>query len=737
MIAAEIRARWQGVQWQRGARAAIAVGSAMVVCHGFGVPPGAAALGVFNTMLVDNGGPYKTRLTTMATALIGGAAALVLGSMVPQELGIAVAVTAVVSFVVIFSRVLSQPLASSSVLILVVYFAGVGGTQHTLHGALLSAAMVLGGGVWAGVLSLALWPVDPFRPARLSVAVCYGSMAGFTIGLAAGSGDDESVGRAAFEWQRGQRARMEQAGAALAATAARVPSRTIRARNLTVLLETADLLLARTMRLTELVDLVERGVGASQEEGAAAMARLEGMTAWLAGAEQAIHAGLEARPADAGASFGREGSSRVQYVDRRREEVRQAEEQRPESLLRHVLAEERDALLELEVAFDAVRAIWTGTEVKGVRVEGLATARERAGDGVRWDLGWIDAGWRDAVEANWTMQSAMLRHSLRVTVVAAVDVVVMRLIHVNHGFWLPMTSIILLQPYSAGTARKSLQRVTGTVLGGFLAALLAEVMPGQLSMILVVTLLTSLTLATFAVDYALYCFFLTPAFVLLSLPHAHDWRYAGIRIGTTLVGATVALAAMRLLWPERAEEELGGLLRRGAAADGAYLRAMLRFWETAPRQRLAAERQILAPARRACGLASNDAEEAVDRVMQEPQFGRLAADKLRLRNEALSFATYLRRLTQSITTLAVVGHETPRMQARLARVAERMEGVATGNILHVAEEEATGPVLVTVAEEQMRRIERQAGILEKTAQGLGGGSGVVATDEADESKAET
>ncbi len=306
-----------------------------------------------------------------------------------------------------------------------------------------------------------------------------------------------------------------------------------------------------------------------------------------------------------------------------------------------------------------------------------------------------------------------MRHALRVSVVGVVDVIVMRLIHVNHGFWLPMTSIILLQPYSAGTNRKSVQRVSGTIAGGFLAAVLAAAIPSSAWMTPVITSLAALTVATFAVDYAVYCFFLTPTFVLMSLPHPHDWRYALVRIGTTVAGALIAVTAMRLLWPERAEAELGTLLRRGAAADAAYLRALLRFWQS-PQRRLA-EREILAPARRACGLASNDAEEAVDRVMQEPQFGRIADNETRLRNDALTFATYLRRLTQSITTLAVLGRDTPLTHSRLESVAMRMERLAHGSagLSAPPENPAAGLALVNLAEEQMQRVERQVGILER------------------------
>ena len=84
-----------------------------------------------------------------------------------------------------------------------------------------------------------------------------------------------------------------------------------------------------------------------------------------------------------------------------------------------------------------------------------------------------------------------------------------------------------------------------------------------------ITVTSVLTLATFAVDYGWYTFFLTPTFVLMSLPQLRDWHYAGLRIGTTMMGALVAMAAMWLLWPEREGLELGRLLgTRGGGGCG-------------------------------------------------------------------------------------------------------------------------------------------------------------------------
>lgn len=314
----------------------------------------------------------------------------------------------------------------------------------------------------------------------------------------------------------------------------------------------------------------------------------------------------------------------------------------------------------------------------------------------------------------------MMRHSLRMAVVAAVDVVLIRWLRVQHGFWLAMTSIIVLQPYGSGTLRRGVQRVGGTIAGGLLAAVLVAVVQSQAGVIAVITATSVLTLATYAVDYAWYCFFLTPTFVLMSLPHLRDWHFAGIRMGTTVLGAAVSVVAMLVLWPEREHIELGRLLGRGAAAHAAYVRAMLRFWQTGAANRAVAEREVLAPARRSCGLAINDAEETLDRLMLEPRVGRASKWE-----EALTFVTYLRRLMRTVTTLAVVGAGgNSREVGRLEVVAGKLDRLAAalleGGEVRASEDSATSAVADagSVAEQQLRRLERQVGVLERAATAL-------------------
>jgi len=680
----------------------------MLACHWLHRPMGWAALGGFEAVIVDNGGPYRSRLYTIASVLLGGAICASIGILTPQNIVAAILISATVCFAVTYARVASQPIANSAVVILVLYFAGFGVEDRSLSNALVSTSAYVLGGIWAGILSLFLWPVDPFRPARLEVADCFDLLAGYTstipsaISEQASHDDDHEH---AIDFKRQIRHKLESAHAALSSTGARAPARTVRARNLSVLLETADQLFALTIRLTEVAEALPPG------QEARPRATLPSIARWLSEAEGAIATNLRLRPFDDAASFAPSGSHRLQYILRRAEEI---EAQRPaDSLRQYLIAAERDALQNLEIAFDAVRAVWTGVDPRpGSR--NLATPVQTA------DRATPD--WIDALRQNWTTISLMMRHALRISVVAAIDVLIIRAFNIGHGYWLAMTSIIVLQPYGFGTVRRSYHRVVGTVGGGILAALLAVLIHNQPGMMLVITICSVLTLATYAVHYGWYSFFLTPTFVLLSLPYLRDWRFAGVRVITTFLGGVIAVAAMRLLWPQNLSTELARLLARCCCASSAYVRAVLDFWNTPADRRRAAERTILAPARRACGLSSQDAEEALDRVLLEPTLGGSRSPQT---ENALTFATYNRRFVACATTLVSVGAADARTVSRLNLVTHELDSLGADlaresnnspcyTSTSAPEAISRGPVLVnpsSLAEQMLQRMERQTEVL--------------------------
>ena len=712
----QARAFLRRLQWRRGVRAALAVAAAILVCRRFGQPYSWAALGAFEAILVDNGGPYRSRLDTILTVLAGGAVAGLLGAFVGSLIFPAAGAASnlwlvlfgvltggAVCFAFTFARVLNQPFASTSAIILVIFFSGLGSGEYHLAAAAANVALFVGGGLGAAVLSLLLWPLDPFRPVRQEVAAVYALLAEATLSSA--SAQTRGLHHNEHDWKRRLRVRMESARTALTQTPARVPARTLRARNLTVLLESADMLFERAIRFAELAELTPPNDRAA----------LQRVVQWIGRCENTIAQAVVRRPADAGVSLAPQGLLRLQLL---------AHNGAPEisgladnHLRPRLHAEQGAAREEIEIAFDAVRTLWSGQE-DGNRAAGVPEARNHAAAGARpgpppvFKLA-------EKVKEEFSVRSPMFRHAWRIAVVGTVDVLLLWFLHLDHGAWLGLTSIIVLQPNGSGTLRRAWQRVAGTVAGGFFAAGLAAGTLNQVALLIVVTVCAGLTLACFAVDYGLYSFFLTPTFVLLSLPRLGDWRYAGLRIELTVLGASIALLATRLLWPEREQRELGRRLLTGAQVVAAYLRVVLRLWqEPTPEYR-----RLVVEARRACGLASNAAEETLDSLLLQPSFGRQRNLETA---PALTFTTYLRRLTQSVTHLASLSEPPPGpagpAAGRLQAFAERLEALQLAAVPEEDERppEGLGPAARQdstddIREWQMRRIERQISVLERAA----------------------
>src|SRR6185437_7536917 len=201
---------------------------------------------------------------------------------------------------------------------------------------------------------------------------------------------------------------------------------------------------------------------------------LDDLVHWLSAAEDAISDNLHIRPSDGAASFGPRGSHRLDLVLRPAEEL--TSRKAAGALEQHLMNGEREALQDIEIAFDALRAVWIGIDPRPGKLLATAPAPDPS-----------TPDWLDALQQNWTTRSLMMRHALRVSVVAAIDVLIIRAVHISHGYWLPMTSIIVLQPYGFGTVRRSYLRVLGTVGGGILAALLAVLLNNDPAMIAVVT----------------------------------------------------------------------------------------------------------------------------------------------------------------------------------------------------------------------------------------------------------
>jgi uncharacterized membrane protein YccC len=206
--------------------------------------------------------------------------------------------------------------------------------------------------------------------------------------------------------------------------------------------------------------------------------------------------------------------------------------------------------------------------------------------------------------------------------------------------------------------------------------------------------------------------------VLAWIPYSGDWQFAVVRIANTIAGAVISLAAMRVLFPAYERDRAPEFLRASLDADRSYLAQLGASWRDRSRGT-----RLLANARRAAGLAHNDTEESLERLLAESWPRRLPFAQF-----VAAFVTYLRRFAQSVTTLASLDgdwqwKQSGQVQSRLElldrrlRWLEEQTGTSPAPSASAWPEpgmwqlQAAIPPQEHPGERQLERLERQAEVL--------------------------
>jgi uncharacterized membrane protein YccC len=277
---------------------------------------------------------------------------------------------------------------------------------------------------------------------------------------------------------------------------------------------------------------------------------------------------------------------------------------------------------------------------------------------------------RDAtavLRANLRLSSVAFRHALRCGACLALAIAGERAFGLAHGYWIPMTTAIVLKPDFAGTFRVGLLRVAGTLAGLVLTTLLVHHAFGSdAERLLLLALLCVGFRLTTTIHYGLGVVMLTGLVVILL-------SFAGVPPGTTMaargfatvVGSAFALAAYAL-WPTWEH-------RRAGPALAGMLDAYRQYFATV----MAGDEAARTRARTAARSARTNAQASLDRLRDEPGRDRhlhaLASGVFANANRFVraSMALEAARLHQaSLPAQAEVLELAARLDARLAELAD-------------------------------------------------------------------
>ncbi|HWK45444.1 MAG TPA: FUSC family protein [Stellaceae bacterium] len=555
------------------------------------------AIVAFWGCLVDQGGAWRTRFAAMAGFTVFAAIGCVLATLIKPHLWLAVPFVLLWSFGGSMVRVYGAATATAGLLATVAVLVALDVPGEGLADALILGGLTITGGLWAMLLVLVLWRLHPYGPARRAVGDCWHALAGFAAALGRlhrGSPVDAGQWSQVARQRRGaSRNAIETARQMLVATRRTRAGITGRSAQLLALLADADQVFAALLALSELLEVASTTTPNPRLERPIRLA-----LGRLAGRIDGLAMALAGRPLPPPNNL----AGAIAEVRRRVGEVKDGGA---------VYAHAADLLDRIAQWVKIATENLDGAQPRKALTDAIA---ERASGG---GLGTF----LTPLRANLNIGSIALRHALRLAITAGFAVLVTGLLDLTRGYWVSITAIVVLQPYMAATWRRTLERVAGSVLGGLIAAGISLMIHAPLAITAVIFPLSVIAMALRTVNYAVFVLCLTPQFVLIAelfqTGGAADPDLAGLRALNSTLGGLLGLTAGFLLWPSWEAPHLPKRLAEAIRANRDYLLAALAA--TLGNATARAGGRDPEAARRQAGLASNNAEASLQRLMSEPR----------------------------------------------------------------------------------------------------------------------
>lgn len=515
-----------------------------------------AALAGQNIAMVDVRGAYRMRLALLVamTAVFVGAAAL--GSVASPWLWSALLATALIAACGGLWRHLSSDygmsLAISSTLVFLIALNSTDGWNSI--GSHCLATLV--GGTWGLILQVINWPFKPQHPLRRTVADSWLAVADLFEALAPVEASGAAARQArVHEREVALRNVLDQSYAAIEAAHAGPFRERLNTLNLT-----AARLSTRVVALNTALE----GVMAGPAFASLAPALQPLLTALTNTSRTVALAVVSRQPAHLAAA-----DVRVRRLT---------------NLLR-VLQSRLGALSLDPLATAQLREILRQIETYLPTVqEALRATIDRAAERAAFSLELFDLHTltlrplASALNLSWQVDPALVRFVMRIGVLMMFGVAVFKSFpgSLAHGYWLPFTMVVVLQPDYGSTRKRAAQRMLGTFTGSIVAS-------GVMYLALPFwAVMTTLAVTVFAFgymvkrNYGIAVFFVTLFIVLLTEAGGQvTVAFTIERLTVTLAGGLLALLAALFFWPVWERDRFPPILAKAFRANSQYLKILV------------------------------------------------------------------------------------------------------------------------------------------------------------------
>ncbi|MBV8884096.1 MAG: FUSC family protein [Chroococcidiopsidaceae cyanobacterium CP_BM_RX_35] len=605
------------------------------------------ALGGFETSIADVGGLHRTKATSMGLVAFGGAISMLVGTLVGRTPFWAVLLAFLWTCGCGLAGIYGNAISTATTLVAAIFLIALG-IPGNFATALQHSAMFLIGAILAMFLALVLWPLRPYALVRMAVGECYQQLAelmreaflltaqhavggsSLVDGVLAQTAASEDTWNLALSQQRIKvREALATARAAISQTRATRQGASELGQRLLALTEIADQIFISTATLSEVLESYSSGQPWEQSQ-----VKIQHTVEQLAKSCRILAVAISSSRSRASINLW-ELERAIEQLKGERQKLRQATSQRQVDY---------SILLVFSYTVGIVDRLAQYTHAAAEIAQGCRDFQSRR----RSQNTTAEVEWNqsprvlEVLRDNLTLNSAVFLHALRLGVTTAVAVTIYSIFGLKEGYWVTLTVVVILKPYSGATFQRGLQRVLGTVSGGILAAILAAKIHSPLVIAFLLFPLTVASLALQPINYGLFVFFLTPQVILMdNILHPGNWLLAIDRIENTAIGGALALIGGYLLWPSREHQRLPDQFATTITTNRIYFQRVLAKYLGQE-----SEEKSIQKALNKARLENTNAEASFQRLLSEPHQRQKNLEPL------IAILSSIHQFNYAVTTLA-------------------------------------------------------------------------------------
>lgn len=213
------------------------------------------------------------------------------------------------------------------------------------------------------------------------------------------------------------------------------------------------------------------------------------------------------------------------------------------------------------------------------------------------------------------IDSQQFKYSLRVGFGLALSVFIFKFFKIDHGHWIALTLLIVIQPYYGATRKKGIERIIGTV-AGILVGGAIMLLPIKHEAFVIILIFISFFVAYYLRNnYKVGVFFVTIMMVvMMQLSKQGSWDLIWWRVLSTLIGSILAIIISFAFWPIWEKQRFPALLNKSLNMNLFYLsQVSLNYQNKLP------VGVTWHKSRRLSEAANNNLFACVQRMYEEPQ----------------------------------------------------------------------------------------------------------------------